>query len=94
MERMPGNAPEDDSPHFFEDLLEKPCPNHAYPIKHLLKDCSLAKRWFGDSVGMGERKKWSEPEDAAKKEKQEQQGSSQAVTTMGRTIHCRGSAPT
>ena len=29
MECMPGNTPEDDSPHFFDDLLEKPCPNHA-----------------------------------------------------------------
>ena len=29
VERKPGKAPEDDSPCFFDDLLEKPCPNHA-----------------------------------------------------------------
>ena len=39
VERKPGKAPEDDSPRFFDDLLEKPCPNHADTIKHLLKNC-------------------------------------------------------
>jgi hypothetical protein len=25
----------------FEKLLEETCPNHAYPIKHKLKDCIM-----------------------------------------------------
>jgi hypothetical protein len=29
----------------FEKLLEGPCPNHAYPIKHQYKDYALMK-WF------------------------------------------------
>ena len=49
IECKPGKAPEDDSHHFFDDLLEKLCPNHAYPVKHLLKNCGLAKRWFGNN---------------------------------------------
>jgi hypothetical protein len=69
-ERKPSKAPEDDSPRFFDDLLEKSCPNHAYPVKHLLKNCGLAKRWFGSNATRGEQKKKPEPEDAAGKEKQ------------------------
>jgi hypothetical protein len=30
----------------FERLLEAACPNHAYPIKHKLKDCSLMKNFM------------------------------------------------
>ena len=34
----------------FEKLLEWPCPNHVFPIKHLYKDCGLMKRFlFGGS---------------------------------------------
>jgi hypothetical protein len=29
----------------FERLLEEACPNHAYPIKHKLKDCSMMKNF-------------------------------------------------
>jgi hypothetical protein len=25
----------------FKRLLEEACPNHAYPIKHNLKDCDM-----------------------------------------------------
>ena len=28
----------------FNELMESPCTNHAYPIKHLYKDCELLKR--------------------------------------------------
>jgi hypothetical protein len=31
----------------FEQLLEKPCTNHGYPIKRKLKDCELLKRMLG-----------------------------------------------
>jgi hypothetical protein len=31
----------------FEQLLEKPCTNHDYPVKHKLKNCELLKRMLG-----------------------------------------------
>ena len=70
MERKPGKAPEDDSPRFFDDLLEKPCANHAYPIKHLLKNYGLAKRWFGNNARRVEQKKKLEPMTTTEGEKQ------------------------
>ena len=33
------------TPNHFEKLLEGSCPNHAFPVKHLLKDYNLM-RWF------------------------------------------------
>ena len=27
----------------FNELMESPCTNHAYPVKHLYKDCELLK---------------------------------------------------
>ena len=30
----------------FEKLLEGPCPNHAFPVKHLYKDCGLMKQFL------------------------------------------------
>ena len=33
-----GRKPTEDTPNHFEKLLEGPCSNHAFPIKHLLKD--------------------------------------------------------
>jgi hypothetical protein len=30
----------------FEKLLEEICPNHAYPIKHKLRDCGLMKNFM------------------------------------------------
>ena len=33
---------QDQSGHFHE-LMESPCTNHDYPIKHLYKDCHLLK---------------------------------------------------
>ena len=32
-------------PNHFEKLLEGPCLNHSFPVKHLYKDCGLMK-WF------------------------------------------------
>jgi hypothetical protein len=31
----------------FEKLLQKPCTNHDYPVKHELKDYELLKRMLG-----------------------------------------------
>jgi hypothetical protein len=33
----------------FEQLLEKPCTNYGYPVKHKLKDCELLKRMLGQA---------------------------------------------
>ena len=40
-----GRKPTEGTPDHFEKLLEGPCPNHAFPIKHLYNDCGLMK-WF------------------------------------------------
>jgi hypothetical protein len=29
----------------FEKLLEDICPNHSYPVKHKLRDCSMMKNF-------------------------------------------------
>jgi hypothetical protein len=29
----------------FEKFLEATCPNHSYPIKHKLKDCTKVKKF-------------------------------------------------
>ena len=44
-DRKGGQKPVEGVPNHFEKILEGPCPNHAFPIKHLYKDCSLMK-WF------------------------------------------------
>ena len=44
-DRKGGQKPMESTPNHFEKLLKGPCPNHAFPIKHLYKDCSLM-RWF------------------------------------------------
>ena len=31
-------------PQHFNELMESPCTNHSYPIKHLYKDYEFLKR--------------------------------------------------
>ena len=38
----------------FEKLLEGPCPNHAFPVKHLLKDYGLMRRFLFGGSNKGE----------------------------------------
>ena len=40
----------------FNELMESPCTNHAYPIKHLYKDCELLKRLLRYAGGPKEGK--------------------------------------
>ena len=40
-----GRKPPEGTPNHFKKLLEGSCSNHAFPIKHLYKDCGLMK-WF------------------------------------------------
>ena len=44
-DRNGGQKPTEGTPDHFEKLLEGPCPNHAFTVKHLYKDCILMK-WF------------------------------------------------
>ena len=41
----------------FEKLLEGPCPIHAFPVKHLYKDCILMKRFLSKGSNKGEHRK-------------------------------------
>ena len=41
------------TPNHFEKLLEGPCPNHAFPIKHLYKDYVLMKRFLSRGSNRG-----------------------------------------
>ena len=35
----------------FNDLMESPCTNHAYPVKHLYKECELLKCFLRQAGG-------------------------------------------
>ena len=40
----------------FNELMESPCSNHAYPVKHLYKDYELLKRLLRHAGGPKEEK--------------------------------------
>ena len=50
------------TPDHFDKLLEGPCPNHAFPIKHMYKDCSLMKHFITGGSKKWEQKKKPEAE--------------------------------
>jgi hypothetical protein len=31
---------------YFKRLLEEACPNHAYPVRHKLKDCGMIQSFI------------------------------------------------
>ena len=39
-----GKQPQQDPLGHFHELMDSPCTNHAYPVKHLYKDYELLKR--------------------------------------------------
>ena len=39
-----GTQPQQDPLGHFHELMESPCTNHDYPVKHPYKDCQLLKR--------------------------------------------------
>ena len=45
------------TPNHFKKLLEGSCPNHAFPIEYLLKDCSLMQKFLSRSSNKGEQGK-------------------------------------
>ena len=51
--RKGGQKPTEGTPDHFEKLLKGPCPNHAFPIKHLYKDCGIMKRFLSGSFNRG-----------------------------------------
>ena len=60
-DRKGGQKPTEGTPNHFEKLLEGPCPNHAFVIKHLLKDCSLTRKFLFESSNKGEQGKEPAP---------------------------------
>ena len=54
-----GWKPTEGTPDHFKKLLKGPCLNHAFPIKHLYKDCVLMKRLL--SGGSNKREHRKEP---------------------------------
>ena len=50
-----GWKPMEGTPNHFKKLLEGPCPNHAFPVKHLLKDYSLMWRFLSRGSNKGSR---------------------------------------
>ena len=42
-------------------MLSGPCLNHAFPIKHLYKDCALMKRFLSRGSNKGEHGKDPDP---------------------------------
>ena len=49
-----GQRPMEGTSNHFEKLLEGPCPNHAFAIKHLYKECALMKRFLSDGSKNGD----------------------------------------
>jgi hypothetical protein len=49
------------APDHFEKMLEGPCSNHAYPIKHAYKDYGLMKKFLSGSSKQGGRKRKPDP---------------------------------
>ena len=58
------------TPNHFKKLLEGLCPNHAFPVKHLLKDYSLMRRFLSRGSNKGEQGKDPAPttDDAEEKD--------------------------
>ena len=48
-----GRKPTEGTPDHFKKLLEGPCPNHAFLVKHLYKDCILMKRFLSEGSNKG-----------------------------------------
>jgi hypothetical protein len=49
------------APDHFEKMLEGPCPNHAYPVKHPYKDYKLLRKFLSRGSKKGDGKKKPDP---------------------------------
>ena len=54
--RKGGWKPTEGTLDHFEKLLKGPCLNHAFPFKHLYKDCILMKRFLCGGSNKGEHR--------------------------------------
>ena len=59
--RKGGRKPIEGTMNHFKKLLEGSCPNHAFPIKYLYKDCVLMKRFLSGGSNKGEHRKEPKP---------------------------------
>ena len=41
-----GKQPQQGLPNHFNKIMDSPCTNDAYPVKHLYKDCELLKHFL------------------------------------------------
>ena len=69
VDRKGGRKPMEGTPNHFEKLLEGSCPNHAFPVKHLLKDYSLMRWFLSRGSNKGEHRKDPNPTTNDAKEK-------------------------
>ena len=60
-DRKGGQKPTEGAPNHFEKMLEGPCPNHACPVKHPLKDYSLMRKFLSGGSNKGEQGKEPAP---------------------------------
>ena len=51
-----GKQPQQDLPDHFHELMESPCTNHAYPVKHLYKAASSSSTFYDRPVGQRKKK--------------------------------------
>ena len=56
-DRKGGRKPTECNPNHFENLLDGSSPNHAFPVKHLLKDYGLMRRFLSGGSNKGEQGK-------------------------------------
>ena len=52
-----GTQPQQDPPGHFHELMESPCTNHAYAVKHHYKDYELLKHLLRQTGGPKEEKR-------------------------------------
>ncbi|GJN28984.1 hypothetical protein PR202_gb17166 [Eleusine coracana subsp. coracana] len=50
-----------EAPNHFEKKWNGPCPNHGFPVKNLLKDCSMMKRFLRKEAKKGDAEKPPKP---------------------------------
>ena len=53
-DRKGGRKPTEGTPNHFEKLLEGPCMNQSFPVKHLYKDYGLMKEFLSEGFNRGE----------------------------------------
>ena len=68
--RKGGRKPVEGTPNHFEKMLEGPCPNHAFPAKHVYKECCLMRKYLSGGLNKGEQGKEPVPttDDAEEKD--------------------------